>query len=53
MNDNEDLVTYLKCDVELNLGGPLIELVNKRAADALRTLADRLEKDDSMTGSIL
>lgn len=45
MNDNDELVTVLKCDVELNLTGPIPALVNKRAAAVLRSLADRLEKD--------
>ena len=47
MNDNDELVTVLKCDVELNFTGPIPALVNKRAATVLRVLADRLEMEYS------
>jgi len=41
-----DEITYLKCDVELNLTGPDVSDVNKLAAEALRKLADRIENDE-------
>ncbi|WP_155951289.1 hypothetical protein [Rhizobium mesoamericanum] len=50
MNDNDEAVTVLKFDVELNLSGPIPALVNKQAAALLRSLADRLEKDDFEDG---
>lgn len=50
MNDNEEAVTVLKFDVELNVTGPITAIVNKQAAAVLRSLADRLEKDDFEDG---
>ncbi|RXT16917.1 hypothetical protein B5P46_29710 [Rhizobium leguminosarum] len=50
MNDNEEAVTVLKLDIELNLTGPMQALVNKQAAALLRSVADRLEKDDLQDG---
>ncbi len=50
MNDNDEFVTHLKCDVELNITGPVLALVNKRVAAVLRSLADRLEKDEFEDG---
>ncbi|MGO8105209.1 hypothetical protein AB9F46_32990 [Rhizobium leguminosarum] len=50
MNDNEEAVTVLKLDIELNLTGPMQALVNKQAAALLRSVADRLEKDDFQDG---
>lgn len=46
----DDEITHLKCDVELNLTGPDIEAVNKRAAQELRRLADRIENDEFEDG---
>lgn len=43
---DDDLTTHLKCDVELNLTGADIATVNKRAAQELRRLADRIENDE-------
>ena len=40
----------LKCDVEMNLSGPNHATLNKWAADALRRLADLLEKDELEDG---
>ncbi|MGO8422239.1 hypothetical protein ACC807_10930 [Rhizobium ruizarguesonis] len=48
MDDN--LTQYLKCDVELNFTGPSHAVVNKWAADVLRALADRIEKDEFEDG---
>lgn len=42
----DEEITHLKCDVELNLTGPDIEAVNKRAAQELRKLADRIENEE-------
>ncbi|MCS3741976.1 hypothetical protein [Rhizobium sp. BK661] len=50
MNDNEEAVTILKFDVELSVSGPITAVVNKRTAAVLRSLADRLEKDDFEDG---
>lgn len=44
--DEEDFTSRLKCDVELDFPGPNTATLNKWAADALRKLADRLEKDE-------
>ena len=40
----------LKCDVEINFSGPNHATLNKWAADALRRLADSLEKDELEDG---
>ncbi|NQV59556.1 MAG: hypothetical protein HQ502_07805 [Alphaproteobacteria bacterium] len=48
MNDNE--VPHLKCDVELAITGPNDATLNKRAADTLRGLADRIENDEFEDG---
>ena len=50
MNDNEEGVTVLKFDVELSVTGPIPALVNKQVAAVLRSLADRLDKDDFEDG---
>lgn len=50
MDDEEILTPHLKCDVELELSGPNGKTVNKWAADALRDLADRLERDEFEDG---
>jgi hypothetical protein len=50
MNDNEEGVTVLKLDIELNLTGPVMALVNKQAASILRSIADRLEKEEIEDG---
>ena len=39
----DDLVTWLKCDVELSLNDPDEQEVNRAAAEALRKVADLLE----------
>ncbi len=51
MNDNHDVVTALRFDVELSLTGPIPALVNKKAAALLRMIADRLEDGDFEEGS--
>jgi hypothetical protein len=50
MDDDDDVIPYLKCDVEMNLSGPNHATLNKWAADALRRLADSLEKDELEDG---
>ena len=50
MDDDDDVIPYLKCDVEMNLSGPNHATLNKWAADALRRLADLLEKDELEDG---
>ncbi len=52
MDDNHDdgIVPCLKCDVEMDLQGPNDATLNKWAADALRRLADSLEKDELESG---
>ena len=50
-DDLDDGTTpYLKCDIELELSGPNHATINKWCADALRKLADRIEKDEFETG---
>ncbi len=47
---DEGWTPALKCDVELNVSGPNEATINKWIADALRRLADRIEKDELETG---
>jgi hypothetical protein len=48
--DDDDVTPRLQCDIELNLSGPTHTTVNKWTADALRKLADRIEKDEFESG---
>ena len=50
MDDEDQLIFHLKCDVELELIGPNHATINKWTADVLRELADRIEKDEFETG---
>jgi len=52
MDDNYgDRIDFcLKCDVEIDLQGPNDATLNNWAADALRRLADSLEKDELESG---
>jgi hypothetical protein len=50
MNDDDDVIPHLKCDVELEFTGPNVATLNKWAADTLRKLADRIEKDEFDSG---
>ncbi|MDR9772416.1 hypothetical protein RJJ65_07065 [Rhizobium hidalgonense] len=43
---DDHFTQYLKCDVELNFTGPSPAVLNKWAADVLRALADRIEKQE-------
>ena len=47
---DDDVQPYLKCDVELDFMGPNEAVLNKWAADALRKLADRIEKGELESG---
>lgn len=46
--DGED--TGIKCDVEINFIGPSLKTVEKWTADALRRIADQLEKGEYEDG---
>jgi hypothetical protein len=48
--DDDDVTPRLKCDIELDFTGPNDATLNKWAADTLRKLADRIEKDEFETG---
>jgi hypothetical protein len=48
--DGDEIIPHLKCDVELEFTGPNWTTLNKWAADALRKLADRIEKDEFEDG---
>ena len=48
--DDDDVIPHLKCDIELDFPGPNDATLNKWAADALRKLADRIEKDEFQDG---
>jgi hypothetical protein len=50
MMKDDDVVPYLKCDVEMELTGPNNATLNKWAADALRRLADSIESDSLEDG---
>jgi hypothetical protein len=50
MDDDDGVIPCLKCDVELDFAGPDGATLNKWAADALRKLADCIEKDELETG---
>lgn len=50
MDDEEVLTPHLKCDVELELSGPTVSTLNKWASDALRALADRIERGEFSDG---
>jgi hypothetical protein len=48
--EDDDVIPQLQCDIELNFTGPNDETLNKWAADALRRLADRIEKNGFESG---
>lgn len=50
MEEDDGTVPYLKCDVEMDFPGPNEATLNKWAADALRRLADKIEKGELETG---
>jgi hypothetical protein len=43
---DDGVIPHLKCDVEMEFEGPNDATMNKWAADVLRRLADRIEKDE-------
>ena len=47
---DDDVTPHLKCDIELDVSGPNYATINKWIADALRRLADQVEKDKLDTG---
>lgn len=47
---HDDVIPYLNCDIELDLTEPNSATINKWVADALRRLADGIEKDEFDTG---
>lgn len=47
---DDDVTPHLKCDIELDVSGPNYATINKWIADALRRLADQIEKDELDTG---
>lgn len=48
----DDMISHLKCDVELNITAWEDATLNKRAADALRKAAYMVESGDLETGFI-
>lgn len=46
----ETMTPRLQCDVELEFAGPNVESLQKWAANALRDLADRLERGEFEDG---
>lgn len=50
IHENDGTTPNLKCDVELDITGPNSATINKWAADALRRIADRIEKDEFDSG---
>lgn len=48
--DDDNLILHLTCDIELEFTGPNDATINKWAADTLRILADRIEKDEFEEG---
>ncbi len=48
--DEDEVTPHLKCDVEMEFTGPNDATLNKWAADALRKLADSIEKDEFDSG---
>ena len=47
---DDDVTPHLKCDIELDVLGPNDATINKWTADALRRLADQIEKDELDSG---
>ena len=43
MDDDDDVIPHLQCDVELEFTGPNDATINKWVAEALRRLADSIE----------
>lgn len=47
---SDEMTPRLQCDVELELPGPNVRTIEKWAADALRAVADRLERGEYEDG---
>lgn len=47
---DDDTTPHLKCEIELDVPGPNYATINKWVADALRRVADQVEKDGLATG---
>ena len=47
---DEDFTPHLQCDIELELSGPNSPTLNKWCAEALRRLADKIERDELESG---
>ena len=47
---DDDLTPHLRCDIELDVSGPNDATINKWMADALRKLADQIERDELDSG---
>lgn len=47
---DDDIIPLLICDIELELSGPNTTTLNKWTAEALRKLADRIERDEFEDG---
>lgn len=50
MDDDDDLILHLQCDVKIQIEGPTNATVNKWTADALRNVAAAIERDELDTG---
>lgn len=50
MDEDDEIIPHLKCDVELEFSWPTSATINRWAADVLRKLADRIEKDEFDSG---
>ena len=50
MNDETEFTPRLKCDIELEFVGPTGPVLDKWAAETLRSLADRIEKGEFEDG---
>ncbi len=50
MDEDDDVILQLQCDVEMRFEGPNDATLNKWAADTLRRLADSIERDELETG---
>lgn len=47
---DDEITPGLTCHIELDFEGPTPKVLNAWCADALRKLADRIEKDEFETG---
>jgi len=47
---DDDVTPHLQCDMELELSGPNDATLNKWCADALRRIANKIERDELESG---